>query len=275
MYIPAPRPAKMDRSRRASNPENFSVDGMVKPGPKKWVRSERYKRRQRRFAEAERRLAATRKASHGRLANRLLTQGNVIKTEKLSYRSFQKNYGRSVKVRAPGMLVEIVRRKAEGAGGGLVEINTRSTRLSQFDHTTGEYAKKPLSQRVHVFGDGVTEPVQRDLYSAFLATCCDTDTLDIRRVLEAWPTAEPLLRRAMSKVDQPASGKDLVQPRVHCLRISRSLSETSGGLLPPEGGVRAGRPSKVAGRPAEGADAVAKARAAQRSDNGAIRTPAL
>jgi hypothetical protein len=37
-----------------------------------------------------------------------------------------------------------LRRKAEGAGG-VIEINTRQTRLSQFDHTTGEYIKKPLS----------------------------------------------------------------------------------------------------------------------------------
>ena len=59
----------------------------------------------------------------------------------------------------------------------MVEITPGKTALSQFDHTTGEYVKKPLSQRIHIFGDGRTEPVQRDLYSAFLASCCDTDTL--------------------------------------------------------------------------------------------------
>jgi putative transposase len=64
----------------------------------------------------------------------------------------------------------------------VIEINTWQTRLSQFDHTTGEYIKKPLSQRMHVIGDGATAPVQRDLYSAFLATCCATNSLDICQV---------------------------------------------------------------------------------------------
>lgn len=246
----------MDRSRRATNPDNFDAKGRCRKGFKKWNRSRRYQTLAVKHRERDRRLAVERKRTHGELANRILAGGTTIKTEKLSYKSFQKNFGRSVKVRAPGMLVEIVRRKAAGAGGGLIEINTRTTRLSQFDHTTCEYAKKPLSQRVHVFGDGVTEPVQRDLYSAFLASCCDQNTLDIRQVLATWPTAEPLLRRAMSKVNQPASGKGFARPHV-------------------PGGVGAGRPSKVAGRQAEGVDAVAKARATQMPGNGTIRTPCL
>src|SRR5580700_3296056 len=46
------------------------------------------------------------------------------------------------------MLISMLQRKAASAGGGVIEIKTRHTRLSQFDHTTGEYIKKPLSQRV-------------------------------------------------------------------------------------------------------------------------------
>jgi putative transposase len=84
------------------------------------------------------------------------------------------------------MLVSTLRRKAEGTGGGVIEINTRQTRLSQFDHTTGEYIKKSLSQRIYVFGDGATAPVQRDQYSAFLATCYDTNSLDICQVERTW-----------------------------------------------------------------------------------------
>jgi hypothetical protein len=157
------------------------------------------------------------------------------------------------------MFVSTLRRKAEGAGGGMIEIKTRRTRLSQFDHTTGHYIKKPLSQRVHVFGDGKTEPLQRDLYSAFLATCCDTDSLDMCRVEQAWPAAEPLLRRAMSRALQPASGKGFARPHVPC--------------------VGAGRSSKGDGRPAKAGDAVAPAqavaRAPERLDIGSLRTPWL
>lgn len=183
----------MDRSRRAMNPSNFDAKGGVRQGVKRWNRSKRYQVLAVKRRERDRWLAAERKRSHGELANRILEQGTTIKTEKLSYKSFQKNFGRSVKVRAPAMLVWTLRRKAEGAGGGMIEINTRQTRLSQFDHTTGQYIKKPLSQRIQVFGDGVSPPVQRDLYSAFLATCCDTNTLDICQVQQTWPAAEPLL----------------------------------------------------------------------------------
>jgi hypothetical protein len=250
----------LDRSRRATNPKNFDAKGRVHKGTKTWNRSNRYRILAAKRRERDRRLASERKRSHGELANRLLGQGTTIKTEKLSYKSFQKNFGRSVKVRAPGMFVSTLRRKAEGAGGGMIEIKTRHTRLSQFDHTTGNYMKKPLSQRIHVFGDGKTESVQRDLYSAFLATCCDTDSLDICRVIEAWPAAEPLLRRAMSSALQPASGKGSAQPHVPCVRVGRS--------------------SKGDGRPAEAGDVVApakadQARAPERHDICTPRTPWL
>jgi putative transposase len=210
-----------DRSRRATNPGNFDAKGRVRKGIKRWNRSKRYQVLAVKRRERDRRLAAERKRAHGELANPILEQGTTIKTEKLSYKSFQKNFGRSVKLRAPRMLVSTLRRKAEGAGGGVIEINTRQTRLSQFDHTTGEYIKKPLSQRIHGFGDGATAPVQRDLYSAFLATCCATNTLDICQVEQTWPAAEPLLRRAMSRLLQPASGKGFARPHVPCVGVGR------------------------------------------------------
>ena len=246
----------MDRSRRATNSDAFDSKGRAKKGRRKWNRSRRYQVLAAKRRERDRRLAAERKRAHGELANRIVGQGSTVKTEKLSYKSFQKNFGRSVKVRAPGMLVSTLRRKAAEAGGGVIEIKTRQTRLSQFDHTTGEYIKKPLSLRVHVFGDGATEPVQRDLYSAFLASCCDTDTLDICRVQSTWPAAEPLLRRAMSSTLQSASGEGFARP--HVLRR-----------------VRADRPSQRDGRSAEAGDAVAQARAPERQDAGTLRTPWL
>jgi putative transposase len=75
------------------------------------------------------------------------------------HRAWQKNYGRSVKVRAPGMFIEGLTRKAESAGGQVLEINTQTTKLSQYDHTTHDCVKKKLSQRWHIFRDGVTEPL--------------------------------------------------------------------------------------------------------------------
>ncbi|WP_020494029.1 hypothetical protein [Verrucomicrobium sp. 3C] len=145
--------------------------------------------------------------------------------------------------------MERIRRKAEKA---LAAIHRDSTPgkpgLSQFDHTTGHYVKKPLSLRTHVFGDGRTEPVQRDLYSAFLAKCSEKDFLDISRVRKAWPGAEPLLRRAMSRVKEPASREGLSRPHVKNVRAGR----------PSKGKMGSGCPSSRSG---EAGDAVAQARA--------------
>ncbi|WP_231363729.1 hypothetical protein [Verrucomicrobium sp. 3C] len=144
--------------------------------------------------------------------------------------------------------MERIRRKPESAGGGFIEIDPRKTRLSQFDHTTGHYVKKPLSLRTHVFGDGRTEPVQRDLYSAFLAKCSEKDFLDISRVGKSWPGAEPLLRRAMSRVKEPASREGLSRPHVRNVRAGR----------PSKGKMGSGGPRSRSG---EAGDAVAQARA--------------
>ena len=140
---------KLDRQRRANNPKNYNPDGTIKKGKKTWHESTRYKKTKRKLAELQRKLAAHRKTLHGKLANRILRQGKHIKTEKLSYRAFQKNYGRSVRDRGPGMFMEILRRKAENAGGSVDEFSTRTTKLSQYCHKCKKYTKKPLSQRVH------------------------------------------------------------------------------------------------------------------------------
>ncbi len=235
----------MDRSRRATNPEHFDAAGRAKKGRKRWKRSRRYQRLAEKRRERERRLAAERKRAHGELANRILAQGDQIKTEKLSYRAFQRAFGRSAKVRGAGMFMAALRRKAAATGGELVEFSACRTRLSQFDHSTGEYVKKPLAQRVHVFGDGSGE-VQRDLYSAFLARFVDADKLDARSAALAFPAAKPLLRRAASSELQPASGGGFPHPHVR---------ERVG----------AGRPSKRGESGREAGDVVAARRGLRRA----------
>ena len=245
----------MERSRRATNGENYEEGGSAKKGRRKWNQSQRYGELARKRRERERRLAAERKRAHGEVANRILGQGVEIRTEQLSYRSLQKNYGRSVKVRGPGWFVSTLRRKAASAGGEVVELPTK-LRLSQFDHSSGEYVKKPLKQRMHVFGRSGMEAVQRDLYSALLAKCGSQDHLDMRQVAETWPAAEPLLRRAMAREKEPASGPGFALPCV--------LSNA-----------RAGRPSKRDADSCEAVDAVAQARAAESTNLGILRTPGL
>ena len=174
---------KLDRQRRANNPQNYNPDGTIKPGKKTWHSSTRYKKTRRKLAELQRKLAAHRKTLHGNLSNRILKQGKRIKTEKLSYRAFQKNYGKSVKNRAPGMFIEIIRRKAENAGGSVDEFSTKTTKLSQYCHKCGKYTKKPLSQRVHTC---CNLNIQRDVYSAFLAGSVVENSVDIADVTKRW-----------------------------------------------------------------------------------------
>jgi hypothetical protein len=194
---------KQDRQRRANNPQNYNPNGTVKKGCKVWRKSRRQLKTQTRLAEVHRRQAAHRKRLHGQLVNRILKLGNVINLEKLSYRSFQRNYGKSVGFRAPGTFVSFLRRKAGSADASVDEFPTRTTRLSQICHGCGSIEKKPLSQRWHICQCGVV--AQRDLYSAFLATCVTDARLDAGRAAEVWPGVDSLLQAA-SGCPQPASG---------------------------------------------------------------------
>ncbi|MBX6378787.1 MAG: transposase, partial [Clostridia bacterium] len=197
---------KLDRQRRANNPEHYLPDGRVRPGPKRWRKSHRQRKTEARLAELLRREAAHRQTLHGQLANRVLAMGRTIKTEKLSYRALQRQYGRSVGVRAPGMWLSILRRKAASAGGQVMEFPAHRAKLSQVCHGCGAVKKKPLSQRVHACECGVE--MQRDLYSAFLAWCVgENGWLHADRARERWSGAEPLLRAAWSQATQPASGR--------------------------------------------------------------------
>jgi len=145
---------KMDRSRRANNPDNFNPSGTAKKGKKRWNSSKTYLKVRNSKANLERKLAAHRKSLHGQLVNDILRTGDVFKLEKLSYKAFQKLFGKSVGKRAPGMFVSHLKNKAERAGGQMVEIPTYSTKLSQTCQC-GRVQKKNLSERVHKCECGV------------------------------------------------------------------------------------------------------------------------
>ncbi len=186
---------KMDRSRRANNPDNFNANGTAKKGCKQWKSSKTYLKTRNSKATIERKLTAHRKSLHGELVNDILRTGDVFKLEKLSYRAFQKLFGKSVGKRAPGMFVSHLKSKAERAGGQVVEIPTHSTKLSQTCQC-GRVKNKTLKQRVHQCECGVT--AQRDLYSAFLAKHIKPDTfvLQVSQLLEDWQSAELRLQAA-------------------------------------------------------------------------------
>jgi putative transposase len=134
-------------------------------------------------------LAEHRKTLHGALANRLFADGADIACEKLDYVAWQKSFPRSVRDRAPGVLVEMIRRKAESAGGDrLYEFKTNTTALSQ-TCLCGNRKRKPLSQRVHRCGCGIKE--HRDLFSAYLGLhvrkeADGLDRLDLEAANRGW-----------------------------------------------------------------------------------------
>lgn len=180
---------QLDRQHRVGSPQCFNPDGthtVVRCG---WQRSGAARHTAMRAAELHRRLAEHRKTLHGALANRLVSQGAEIACERLDYVSWQKNFPRSVRDRAPGLLVELMRRKAESAGGQqLYEYNPRTTALSQIC-LCGNRKKKPLSQRVHRCQCGITQ--DRDLFSAYLGLHVHTradgvDRLDLQAANTGW-----------------------------------------------------------------------------------------
>ncbi|MEQ6378364.1 hypothetical protein RZN25_16245 [Bacillaceae bacterium S4-13-56] len=63
------------------------------------------------------------------------------------------------------MFLSILDRKLGYQGRSLKKIDTYAVKASQFNHLTGEYNKKQLSERWNDFGEFL---IQRDLYSAFL-----------------------------------------------------------------------------------------------------------
>jgi hypothetical protein len=115
---------KMERQRRAANLENYDEKGRIKKQGKQrhpWRNSKSYQKTRRRKAAKERKLAAHRKSLHGRKVHQIVAVGNTIITEKISYQGWQKLYGKSVGLRAPGMFVEHLRRTVASTGGTLIQ----------------------------------------------------------------------------------------------------------------------------------------------------------
>lgn len=188
---------KMDRSRRASNPDRYNADGTVKKGCKgRWKYSNTYRKDQKKLKSLYRQKAAYTKQSHEELAGRLMENSLNFIVEDMSYKALQKKakkterqdtisdvaqkdgtvkkirkykrkkrFGKSLNNRAPALFLSILEQKAVRCGGTFVRTDTKSYKASQYDHTADSYEKIPLSQRSKIIGG---HEVQRDLYSAFL-----------------------------------------------------------------------------------------------------------
>jgi len=181
---------KMQRSQRQSNPDNYEPDflgrkgrkailkkGKPKKGRSSRNKSKRYQALASKKRELERRKAEYCKSQNRRLVNDILRNGNQIKTEKISVKGWQKNWGKAIGAKSPGFFQSELKRKAEKAGGSFYQFSTTKTALSQ-THLTGERIKKSLSERVHYDKSGVV--MHRDLMSAFLSRHVYDDVLSLQ-----------------------------------------------------------------------------------------------
>src|SRR6266704_808539 len=194
-------------------------------------------------AARRRKLAAHRKSLHGRLVHEIVAVGNTIILEKISYKAWQKQYGKSVGLRAPGMFIELLRRTVASTGGTLSEVSTRTTKLSQYCHGCGQCLEKPLSQRWHQCACGIG-PVQRDLYSAFLAAYLDpADPIpSCAQYVIPWEGAEARLRLAHERIQQRANeGQSLPRSMGHARARARRPESRSEPPQEPAFSLRRGR----------------------------------
>ena len=173
---------KIDRSRKATNPQNYKEDGTVKKGKKRWIYSHHYRKLRDQLKVMRRKRAAALKQWQEIYANRLLEEGNEVYVEDMSFKALKKRkkktekkengrfkskkrFGKSIGNHAPAQFLTIVKRKLVQTGGKYHEVNTRKFKASQYDHVTDTYTRKKLTKRHH-WAD--RDWVQRDLYSAFL-----------------------------------------------------------------------------------------------------------
>lgn len=189
---------KMDRSRRATNPENYKTDGTIKKGVKLTRnKSKRYRKIQHQLAMLQHRQADIRKRQHNELANYLLTLGDCFFVEDMDYRALtrkakkteisektgrykrKKRFGKSIANKAPSMLIALLDQKCKSLNlEGVKKVDT-AVKASQYNHQTDECKAKELKERWNIMPDG--ERIQRDLYSAFLLQHCRRDLPEYNR----------------------------------------------------------------------------------------------
>lgn len=200
----------IERQRRQNNPKNYLENGKIKSGKLIWKKSKRQVIEQKKLKELYRMISAHRKSLHGKLSNEIIRMGNDFSTENVNVKWLQKKYGRSVGIRAPGMFISLMNRKAESAGGSFNKFETFTTKLSQ-SCICGKQTKKDLSVRVHDCKCGVY--CQRDLFSAFLGLFVEKigmkDVLQIDQARRAWPSADNLLRMVWRTSIESMSGKEI------------------------------------------------------------------
>jgi hypothetical protein len=248
---------RVNRQRKAGNPENYNPDGTIRKGRKTWTKSKREQKVEDTLADIHRAMAAFRKSLQGALVHRVLRMGNRWVSEKVSKQAWAKFYGRSIGHKAPGMFETRIETLAEASGGGLELISTYSTFLSS-RCLCGKRKKKQRSERKHICGcEFIPEGMyaDRDEFSAFLAMFSQGSALDEGRAREAWTQwGADCLLRSSSDCGEVATGEALLPRRAREARQSGSTENGSeqrreAGARKYRTGERRGETRRIASSP--------------------------
>jgi len=173
---------QMDRSKRATNPDNYLPDGTIRKGRIKWRYSKNYRVLRQRKAVLERKDTALLKQAHEIRVNKLLAHADEIYVENMDMAGLaerskadrvdanghpmrKKRYGKSIENNAPSRFLAILNRKLQYQNKVLLKVDTTKFRASQYNHVSDTYIRKTLDERSMRVGNYL---MQRDLYAAFL-----------------------------------------------------------------------------------------------------------
>lgn len=164
---------QMDRSRRATNPENYDEKGRIVSRDKRkpWVYSKNYYKLRNKHSEICRRYVLERKRLQNSLSNRLLGMGDVFYVENCNIASMakrakettvnpktgrcrsKKRFGKAIKSNAPSEFLGTLKRKVTTLGGTVHDVSTQIA-ATQFDFSNETFKKHSLSERNVTLSNG-------------------------------------------------------------------------------------------------------------------------
>lgn len=190
---------KLDRSRRATNPELYNEDGTYIKGKKQQVFSKHYIETRSKLADSQRKLAAKRKIAHNVLANEIISLGNEFRVEDNSFRSMQtraketkknangkniskRRFGKSLRNHAPAEFKTILENKVKQYPDGVFVDIPNSIACTQYDFTNKEFTKHELKERTIITSDGQRH--NRDTLAAFNMKFVQTERIAGKKKIE-------------------------------------------------------------------------------------------
>lgn len=176
---------QISRKLRLLNPDCYDQNNKVIKGKKMTNRSNNLTKLMIRVQKKHRKMQIYRNELQNKVCNELLSEGNIIQLEKMNVKALQKRsknirinpktnrpyskkrFGKSILKASPSSLVTLLKTKAASRGAQIIEINTKDTKPSQYNHILDDFVKKTLNVRIYDLSDEYPN-IQRDLYSAIL-----------------------------------------------------------------------------------------------------------